>query len=179
MYGDSQRFRMLEKLAVIYPALDVYGRVSIGCDLVAKVHTKSLTFFILLLLAVSSLSFFKLIFIHFVSFTFILSPICYIWLGHPFYSGYSYVAVLLVNLCHLQSQGLRVTVGMFGIFLCWPDWWWFLSFLWCRWSCWGCHNALRSSIMWDGVHCQMLGKINEIGIKNGVSFIALFWSLFQ
>lgn len=29
---------MLEKLAVIYPALDVYGRVSIGCDLVAKVY---------------------------------------------------------------------------------------------------------------------------------------------
>lgn len=173
MYGDSQRFRMLENVAVIYPAFDVYGRVSIGCDLVAKVY-EIIDFFILLLLAVSSLSFFKLIFIHFVSFTFILSPICYIWLGHPFYSGYSYVAVLLVNLCHLQSQGLRVTVGMFGIFLCWPDWWWFLSFLWCRWSCWGCHNALRSSIMWDGVHCQMLGKINEIGIKNGVSFIALF-----
>lgn len=38
MYGDSLRFRMLEKLAVIYPALDVYGRVSIGCDLVAKVY---------------------------------------------------------------------------------------------------------------------------------------------
>lgn len=38
MYGDSQRFRMLENLAVIYPALEVCGRVSIGCDLVAKVY---------------------------------------------------------------------------------------------------------------------------------------------
>lgn len=35
---------MLEKLAVIYPALDVYGRVSIGCDLVAKVY-KIIDFF--------------------------------------------------------------------------------------------------------------------------------------
>lgn len=70
MYGDSQRFRMLENLAVIYPALEVCGRVSIGCDLVAKVY-EIIDFFILLLLAVSSLSFFKLIFIHFVSFTFI------------------------------------------------------------------------------------------------------------
>lgn len=38
MYGDSQRFRMLENLAVIYPALEVCGRVSIGCDLVANVY---------------------------------------------------------------------------------------------------------------------------------------------
>lgn len=37
MYGDSE-VPHVRKLAVVYPALDVYGRVSIGCDLVAKVY---------------------------------------------------------------------------------------------------------------------------------------------
>lgn len=127
MLDDFQMFHRFAKLArafvILYRTSTVESPLAV---ILLPWYTKSLTSSVLLLLAVPLLSFFELIFINFVSLTFILSPICllYLTLSSILYFGYPYVAVL-VKRCHLQSQDLQVTVIMSRAFLCRPVWWWF------------------------------------------------------
>lgn len=81
MLDDFQMFHRFAKLArafvILYRTSTVESPLAV---ILLPWYTKSLTSSVLLLLAVPLLSFFELIFINFVSLTFILSPICLLYL---------------------------------------------------------------------------------------------------